>query len=129
MCFCTNSANKYSERLLFHTFTIFRVMFRDTSEYNFIFAFFVANSKSFSIFRTWSAIYVGVPMSRYCRELVRRKPLGFGCIFLVHERKCRIGHWQDFMNGTGGLACLPLLYTYAQLLSNVHSRKHLHGYK
>ena len=49
------------------------------------------------------------PTSNYCRGLVRRK-LGFGCIFLIHERKLRIGHWEDFVNGTGGFACVLLLY-------------------
>ena len=49
-------------------------------------------------------------MSSYCRELRPAKAFMFCCIFLIHEQKWRIGHWQDFVNGTGGFACVLLLY-------------------
>ena len=58
----------------------------------------VANSKSSWIFRSWSAIYDEIPMSCYC------------CISLIHERKWRIGHWQDFVNETASFVCVLLLY-------------------
>ena len=86
--------------------------------------FFVANSKSSWIFWIWSAIYFKCSMSSYCRELVRRKPSDFGCIFLIHEeQKWRISHWQTLWME------LAALHAYCCTCNcHIFRRKHLHEF-
>ena len=105
----STSVNIPPERLLFHTFTILPVMFGDTSKYILTECrgCLRRQFEKFLNFRTWSAsvqLLQGTPPAKAFR---------FRLYFLwlyFHERKWRRGHWQDFVNGTGGFACVLLLY-------------------
>ena len=69
-------------------------------------AFFVANSKSSWIFRVPFTLKSQYPVTAGNLSV---KSFKFCCIFLIHVRKWKIGHWQDFVNETGGFACILLL--------------------
>ena len=79
-------------------------------------AFFVAIKNSKSSWIEFSE--AGVPFTLKCRCIViagnssgeSLNSGSIGCIFIIHKQKWRIGHWQDFVNGTGGFACVLLLY-------------------
>ena len=84
-------------------------------------SFFVANSIS------EAGVPVEIPMSSYCKELVRWKPSGFGCIFLIFtsengELSIEKTLWMELATLHAYLSC-----TFAWL-SHFDRSEHLHGF-